>query len=955
MLTAFTFAAPWLLLGLLSLPLLWWLLRAVPPAPRLIPFPAIRLLFGLEETEETPHRTPWWLLALRLLLAALLIIGLAHPLINPGTPLEKDGPLVLVIDDSWASANAWDDVQTMTLDLIDQAEHQDLPVLVIGTAADVNGEPPKHQGLTRASDARRRVQAMEPRPWGPDYASAAEALALFNIDGPANVYWLASGVDELPRGVLGGPNPGTGAIAEPDDGRPDGSFARILSRFGQVHLVAPLAHELPIVLKDPILQPGRVTITAERAQTGSASTKIVSAFAQDGRSLAQVELSFETGAANATAALDIPTELRNTISRLAIDGQQNAAAVILVDEQFRRRPVGLVAGGTADDDQPLVGDLYYIDRALAPYAELRRGSVHELLARELAVMILADVGTLTSDETASLGQWIDTGGVLLRFAGPRLAEGGDSLLPVRLRQGGRTFGGVMSWDDPVGLAPFDETSPFAGLGIPADVAIIRQVLAEPGPQLAAKTWARLQDGTPLITAERRGRGWVTLVHTTANTTWSNLSLSGLYVEMLRRILGLSQGVSEFTGDLRLAPLMPLDGFGHFTQPPTIGVSILSSRFGEAVPGPATPPGYYGTDLSRRALNLGPALGQLTPLFGGNGAILPDGFVADTYSRAREIDLKPWLLTAALLLLLADFLIGLFLRGLMPRARRATQKSALGQKGALGTRIGVPLSVLALLVPVFVFGLATPGYTQSVNPGSEPFAIEAAGKVRLAYIRTSIVEADDISEQGLAGLSAVLTARTSIEPAAPVGLDPEIDELAFFPFIYWRIVPGQADLSGRALERINSYLRNGGMILFDTADQQFTSGGTGSPGVAQLRNLVGALDVPPLEPVPAGHVLTKSFYLLQSFPGRWAGGELWVQRSDEHVNDGVSPVIVGSNDFAGAWATDSIGRSVYPVSPGGERQREIALRFGVNIMMYALTGNYKSDQVHVPAILERLGQ
>jgi len=95
--------------------------------------------------------------------------------------------------------------------------------------------------------------------------------------------------------------------------------------------------------------------------------------------------------------------------------------------------------------------------------------------------------------------------------------------------------------------------------------------------------------------------------------------------------------------------------------------------------------------------------------------------------------------------------------------------------------------------------------------------------------------------------------------------------------------------------------------------------------------------------------------MQDFPGRFAGGTLWIESAEGRVNDGVSSVIIGANDWAGAWAIDEQGRPLFPAVPGGERQREMAFRFGVNLVMYALTGNYKTDQVHVPYILERLGQ
>jgi len=136
----------------------------------------------------------------------------------------------------------------------------------------------------------------------------------------------------------------------------------------------------------------------------------------------------------------------------------------------------------------------------------------------------------------------------------------------------------------------------------------------------------------------------------------------------------------------------------------------------------------------------------------------------------------------------------------------------------------------------------------------------------------------------------------------------------------------------------------------------------------LQELAAQLDVPPLEPIPADHVLTRTFYLLQDFPGRHAGRSIWVEASApdaeqiegmpfRNLNDGVTPVVIGGNDWASAWAVDDAGAALYPVGRGfaGERQREIAFRFGVNLIMHVLTGNYKSDQVHVPALLERLGQ
>ena len=138
----------------------------------------------------------------------------------------------------------------------------------------------------------------------------------------------------------------------------------------------------------------------------------------------------------------------------------------------------------------------------------------------------------------------------------------------------------------------------------------------------------------------------------------------------------------------------------------------------------------------------------------------------------------------------------------------------------------------------------------------------------------------------------------------------------------------------------------------------------TPQRRALQRILGQLDIPPLEPAGRTHVLSRSFYLLKDFPGRYVGSPLWVEatsigrerRKLSPANaDGVSAVLITGNDFMGAWATTETGRPLLPVIPGGERQREMAYRAGINIVMYALTGNYKADQVHLPTILQRLGQ
>jgi len=566
---------------------------------------------------------------------------------------------------------------------------------------------------------------------------------------------------------------------------------------------------------------------------------------------------------------------------------------------------------------------------LKPFTEVRSGDLGGLLKRPLAVMVLADPGRIGKSDRQALDNWIKAGGVAVRFAGPLLAKatGGDEvavnqlLLPVRLRRGDRVIGGTMSWSRPAKLAAFGEQSLFHGLKIPADVTVKRQVLAQPATDLADKTWARLDDGTPLVTAERRGKGWLVLAHITANAQWSNLPLSGLFVGMLRRLVGLSQGVVAKASGPPLEPIASLDGFGRLGPPAATARAIAADAFDKAFVSQAHPPGFYGTKAARRALNLSAGLETIEAI-----GPLPSGVTKTHYGTATEMDFRPGLLALAMLLALVDFMASLGLRGLLPLARTAL--------------------VVLFLIPA---GVAFAQVKDPVKDKDEVFALGNSLETRLAFVITGDRQIDETSQAGLRGLNVLLKRRTAAVLGPPQGVDPGRDELSFFPLLYWPVTADMRLASEQAKENVNKYLRNGGTIFFDTR-----SAG-GDADLSGLRNLARVLDIPPLVPAPPDHVLTRAFYLIKKFPGRWAGGTLWVERAGERVNDGVSPVIAGGNDWAAAWAMDDAYRPLYPVVPGGERQREMAFRFGINLVMYTLTGNYKADQVHIPAIIKRLGQ
>ncbi len=907
------FAAPWLLVALAALPVLWFILRAVPPAPIRRRFPGVALLLGLNDDDTVTDRTPWWLLLLRMLVVAALIVGLAGPVLNPqADPSERRaGPMLIVMDASWASARDWPSKTALIDTMLSEAGREARPVALLRLS---DPETPVFQS---AEAWRTRLTGLAPAPWAPqptDLAEVAQSLG----DEDFETRWFSDGLNRPGRDTL---------LAELEDRGPVTIYESPV----------PVIALSPATITDNVL-----SLTASRTVSGTSRQVIVEAHGRDPsgveRLLATLPLQFEQGDTVATGELSLPAELRARLTRFEIAGQRHAGAVTLTDDSLRRREIALIGGRQDREGLELLSPLHYLEQALVPTADILDGALIDILPANPDVIILADVATLSDAEEELMIKWVEGGGMLLRFAGPRIAASDlsrseeDALMPVRLRAGGRTVGGAMSWGEPKTLAPFDEDSPFFGLQIRDEVTVAAQVMAQPDPTLASRVIAQLADGTPLVTRKRVEAGQVVLFHVTANAEWSTLPLSGLFVQMLER-LAVSSAVAlpdltEMQGTT-WQPNQVLDGFGTLrdagTLPGVAGETLITDPLG-----PELRPGLYDGPDRRLALNV----------IDADTVIEPVTWPADVpvlgLARPNEAPLGGWLLAGALVLLLADIIASLALSGrLMP--------------------------VRAAVVVLASFTL-----TQGAEAQDKPTF--ATAEVVLAHVLTGVESIDNMAEAGLRGLGQTLFFRTSVEPADPIGVDLEFDDLSVYPFLYWPITPEQPIPTAEAYAKLNGYLRTGGMILFDTRDANVAGFGASSPNGQKLQRLARPLDIPPLEPIPEDHVLTRTFYLLQDFPGRFSGRQVWVEAAPadaeqvegmpfRNLNDNVTPVVIGGNDWAAAWATDEAGNPMFPVGRGfaGERQREISYRFGVNLVMHVLTGNYKSDQVHVPALLDRLGQ
>ncbi|MGB7204695.1 MAG: BatA domain-containing protein, partial [Anderseniella sp.] len=568
LLSGLAFSTPFALAGLLALPIIWWLLRFTPPKPQQIKFPPFRLLLDLINREEQPQHTPWWVLLMRMAMAAAIILAVAGPLLNASDVRDRSSdPLLIVVDDGWAAAPDWQDRQNLMRMLLSEAQRAGATASVVGTT----GSAMAHEiALGDANTAAEHATALAPKAQTPDRASTLGKLTSSFADvANLRVLWLSDG------------------LAHANDGNFTEELGKLANSTARVEVLLPEASSIPVAVQRPVLEASKLTLGAVRVNDTDATSALAQVRAINGRILAEAPMEFTVGQTETSATLELPLELRNEAAHIELANSRSAAGVYLFDDRWRRKSVAILSGASQELKQPLLSPLYYVERALQPSAEISEipsmNDIQTALEAGSSMLVLADIGVLGESNVTALNTWVENGGVVVRFAGPRLSGGHDGLVPVELRSGGRTLGSALSWEQPQGLAPFSDGTPFVGLANDKDVKVTRQVLAEPSATLPGLVWASLEDGTPLVTAKTQGKGLVVLFHVTANADWSNLPLTGLFVEMLKRIADIAPAAGALASaevpnaasnasaasiaEGAFTPVRTLNGYGELTAPP----------------------------------------------------------------------------------------------------------------------------------------------------------------------------------------------------------------------------------------------------------------------------------------------------------------------------------------------------------------------------------------------------
>jgi hypothetical protein len=854
-----SWTSPLLLLALGLLPLLWWLMQLLPPAPQRIVFPALSLL--PQQTQITAqNRLPWWLMALRVLLAACMILGLAGPSCRNtavSTPALRQ---TIIVDTGWTAATRFAELRSLAAKAINQNSQSGSQIRLISTAASPAAQRLAASEWLSPALARQRLRTLEPMAWGGDRSAITALPAL------GDTTLISDGLDPASARTL---------IA----------WAKTA---GRVRVMAA-SKQSPAQIRRVRMTTAGLQVDVAQAASAQPRSLIVTAHQRDGSRVSMATAVFAAGKTAATVLIPLAPGARVRIAQLRITGETSSGGVYLLDASKARPYVGL-ASREGDTPVPLRSADFYLQRALQTHADVTRGDMDALLARGINMLLLPDYLPEQPTQRARLEQWVASGGVLLLFAGPRSQSLSNPLLPVALRPTTRSISGAMRWGKPASLGPWPEASPFAGLPIPPDITISQQWLAEPGTATATQSWARLTDSTPLVSAQSRGRGMIILFHTSANAAWSTLVLSGLFEQMLVRLLPFAAAMNDAGAPeaIRYQLEEAMNGYGEL-HPASTSLSVTALRLQHAQKASAAmPPGLYAAAGRTAVLNTGGTIPDWISQYDGAQQVEANN------TSAVLFDGRPWLLAIALLLLLLDGLITLFLKGLLRW----------------------PLVLAALLLPVTAANAAPDG----------------AFDVQLCAVRGV---ADNDALAGLQNLGTALKRRTAIVPGNAALISLQQRDLGLCTMLYWPITDATPMLNAATAQRVQRYMAQGGLLLIDS--------GWSSQGTVTLRRVLAALPLPRLEPLSAGHVMAKSFYLLERAPGGFDFSSLWLEANTLGASGNTSDIIISQARLAAAW---------HSADP---QTQERALRLGINAVIYALTGTYKADQVHAAGLLERMAR
>lgn len=908
------FLSPFMLGFLLLLPALWWLLKVIPPKPKHVKFAGTFLLQNIKEKDHEKRTMPLWLLLLRMAIITLFIIAFAGPFYNNKDEDVKTSSSisVIIIDNSWSAAQNWGQIKSDLGSLSKKRaleDQQTLYFLTTTRTADQINEPEPLNALT---DIMGRIETLSVNPWQSDFGHLQKQMDIVQKrHADFTLYYMDDGyLDTQETDFLNAQ-----AAVE---------FYTVKNATALV-LIDKNTNEAPALYnalnRDDVFRDDSHRLIRSRDDALAGGTLSLNT-----RKNTNIPMPFTFGVDDTRYPIKtdrLPEGVVDHVKSLSVQGQNHVGGSYPFTQDSAPKIIGLL-GNDPGDKRDFLKGYFYIDKALSPFHTILYGDVNTLTDKA-DVIIMTDTDLLTDTNRTLIDDFMNEGGIIIRFADDDLANGKfKDLSPTPLRTTNRQLGSSFSWEIPQKISHYNEDTIFNNLPLSDDIKITRQLLAEPSLALQDKSWAFLEDGTPMITATTKGNGWLFLYHSNLDPAWSNLALSGIFQEQLKKIVKLSYRIGQSSSPQNSKAFYitkRFNGIGDLLEPlghevritPDSTINALSDK---------TPPGIYSNGFETRILHIGDMIKSPPPITDNALSEINNNARVTYYGGLSFITYKHLLMLLALLFMTIE---AFWYCGFFRRFKA----------------IGMVLGIVCL-------GLTLHGNDATASQGKKDSPAYLSSHAVLAYVITGDSQIDTLSRFGLEALVRETQRRTIADVDSVKGIDIEQDILSFYPFIYWPLTNTQSPISKETAHKINNYVSRGGTVFFDTRD-----GYTGETAINRsLQNVITHLPIPTLSKLPDNHVLKRSFYILKETPGLYDRQTLWYVPTESTDNDGVTPYIIGGNDWASIWATDPSGRPMTHLK-NKAYQRELAYRFGVNMVLYALTGNYKDDQIHIPFILERL--
>ena len=888
------FINPSALLGFILVPVLFIILKSFPPKPSRITFSSLFIIKKIKIDNSKILKYPIWLLLFRILILALVIAFFSEPYFkNKSFTNNQYKNYIIFLDSGWSASSKWGSYKNVILDIASEAEKNKSKLYLINTS---RFERDDLKFFYKKENLAIYLNKLKPEPLQIKRINKNDLLFLKNKYSNLNTFALFSKFDSK------------------DIEEQNKYLSSIKKIFPDVKIISP-QNSITIIDKVDVKNEA-IFIKLKRFGDLNTTKKIkINILGNNNEIFYNKIYKIPAGRNFIEIKEDLPIDLINRTHKIKLINESHAASVFYFDDANKQKRIAIVSDNSESNKNPLLSPNYYIKKALLDY-KLIFGTLEEILTKNPNLIICSEDVKINDEYTEKINSWIEKGGILIRFSGPKSKKTNLFLSDKNIQKSIRTIGGDLSLSKKVSIKDFSKTNIFYGINTKNKIKFKKQLILYETENI--KTLIFLNDNTPLISAKDKKKGKIILFHVTANNDWSDLPFSSLFKDILNRILLFSETPSfEISSPLKISK--KIDQNGNLSSPDKIVYYNPLSDLKENYPNKKIPPGIYENNTISYAINLSGRL-NLEPFYNN---IDKQYQITNSYKN-DSVELKKYILNLIVLFFLLDVFISILIKNnLNPFQIKYISK----------------YFTLVIFISMLL----------EKNVASN----ELTNNIYFAYVSSKNLEVDEIVFKGLSALKAKVSERTAVEISGVRKINLKQDDIFYYPLIYWPFAEPMEKLDKKTKIKLKNYFDNGGVIFFDFFSNNRKIISTSSQELTDIRSFLSFLDINELKQLSKNHTLTKSFYLLKNFPGRWNNKILLLDNKDLEIKDGVSSVILGFNSWASAWALDKNNYPLFPLAPSGEKQRELAYRFGINVLIYSLTGNYKSDQVHSKSILKRL--